>query len=234
MESKFPTWRILEWEKVRNREELLALRARQLEMRDEDIEETLARKKRIREEGKEEFDRAHNVRTEPLKVDDIVLRYDKVVTEIDKSSKTKLQYRWLGPYRIHSANPVGSFKLKEMDGVILDRSFTGSQLKPFIQKTRFFMPIAGDEASKASTDDLDSDSVAAPALQSSTPRVTRLVQRARQIELEERELAARQHAQGNELPTVQRRNALNMVVRVPVLTEAQKAQYVRFDDLSDD
>lgn len=234
MESKFPTWRILEWEKVRDREELLALRARQLEMRDEDIEETLARKKRIREEGKEEFDQAHNVRTEPLKVDDIVLRYDKVVTEIDKSSKTKLQYRWLGPYRIHSANPVGSFKLKEMDGVILDRSFTGSQLKPFIQKTRFFMPIAGDEASKASTDDLDSDSVAAPALQSSTPRVTRLVQRARQIELEERELAARQHAQGNELPTVQRRNALNMVVRVPVLTEAQKAQYVRFDDLSDD
>jgi hypothetical protein len=54
------------------------------------------------------------------------------------------------------------------------------------------------------------------------------------VELEEREEAERQYVQGIELPTVQRRNALNMVVRVPVLTKAQKAQYVRFDDLSDD
>jgi hypothetical protein len=93
IESKFPTWRILEWEKVRDRDELLALRARQLEMRDADIEEILTCKKRVREEGKEAFNQSHPVRTKPLAVDDIVLRYDKVVTDIDKSSKTKLQYR---------------------------------------------------------------------------------------------------------------------------------------------
>jgi hypothetical protein len=102
-------------------------------MRDEDIEETLARKKRIREGGKEAFDQSHNVRTKPLAVEDVLLRYNKVATEIDKSSKTKLHYRWLGPYRIHSVNEVGSFKLAEMDGVVLDRSFTGSQLKPFYE-----------------------------------------------------------------------------------------------------
>jgi hypothetical protein len=37
-------------------------------MRDEDIEETLARKKRVREEGKEAFDQSHPVRTKPLAV----------------------------------------------------------------------------------------------------------------------------------------------------------------------
>ena len=73
-------------------------------MRDEDIEETLARKKKVREEGKEAFDQSHPVRTKPLAVKDIVLQYDKVVTEIDKSSKTKLQYRWLGRADVLNGN----------------------------------------------------------------------------------------------------------------------------------
>jgi hypothetical protein len=39
IELKFQTWRILEWAKVRDRTELLALRTRQLLGRDEDLEE---------------------------------------------------------------------------------------------------------------------------------------------------------------------------------------------------
>jgi hypothetical protein len=41
VELKFQTWRILEWEKIKNqdRAELLALRTRQLLGRDEDLEE---------------------------------------------------------------------------------------------------------------------------------------------------------------------------------------------------
>jgi hypothetical protein len=235
-ESKFPTWRVLEWDKVRDRADLIALRARQLEMRDADLAESLARKKRIREEGKEAFDNTHNIRREPLKKNDIVLRYDKVITDIDKSSQTKLQYRWLGPYRIHSANEVGSFKLEEMDGVVLSRSFTGSQLKLFIKKTQFFAPAAGNEAEN------DSDAGNANEAEHSTqrgqepsiPRVTRSIQQARRIELEEREEAERRHAEGDQVPTIQTRNSIGMVIRAPVLTDAQRAQYVRFDDLSDD
>jgi hypothetical protein len=39
IELKFQTWRILEWDKVRDRAELLALRTRQVLGRDEDLEE---------------------------------------------------------------------------------------------------------------------------------------------------------------------------------------------------
>jgi hypothetical protein len=59
IELKFRTWRILEWDKVRNRAELLALRSRQLMGRDEDLEEVRLRKQRKRMEGKESFDRDH-------------------------------------------------------------------------------------------------------------------------------------------------------------------------------
>src|SRR3979490_1624200 len=46
IELKFQTWCILEWEKVRDRAELLALCARQLIGRDEDLEEVHLRKQR--------------------------------------------------------------------------------------------------------------------------------------------------------------------------------------------
>src|SRR3981081_3424702 len=39
IELKFRTWRILEWEKVKDRAELLVLRSRQPQGRDEDLEE---------------------------------------------------------------------------------------------------------------------------------------------------------------------------------------------------
>ena len=64
IELKFQTWRILEWEKVKNqdRAELLALRTRQLLGRDEDLEEVQLRKQRKRMEGKEAFDRMRQIR----------------------------------------------------------------------------------------------------------------------------------------------------------------------------
>ncbi len=58
-ELKFGAWRILGWEKVRHRAELLALCARQLKFRDEDIEEAVLQKQRKRMEGKEAFDKIH-------------------------------------------------------------------------------------------------------------------------------------------------------------------------------
>jgi hypothetical protein len=46
IETRFKTWRVLEWEKVWSRADLLALRARQLRARDEDIEEATLRKQK--------------------------------------------------------------------------------------------------------------------------------------------------------------------------------------------
>src|SRR5271156_2276166 len=78
VELKFRTWRILEWEKVRDRAELLALRTRQLMGRDEDLEEVRLRKQRKRMEGKDSFDRTHQIRHIEIKEGDLVLRHDSM------------------------------------------------------------------------------------------------------------------------------------------------------------
>jgi len=44
VELRYLTWRVLDWEKVRMRGDLLALRAQQLKLHDEDMEEVILRK----------------------------------------------------------------------------------------------------------------------------------------------------------------------------------------------
>ena len=73
IELKFRTWRILEWEKVRDRAELLVLRTRQLQGRDEDLEEVRLRKQRKRMEGKESFDQTRQIRQAEIGEKDLVL-----------------------------------------------------------------------------------------------------------------------------------------------------------------
>ena len=73
-------------------EELLALRARQLQLRDEDIEEVALRKKRIQEEGRDTFNRTYRIRTDTINKKDVMLVYDSK-RAIDMSSDTKLSFR---------------------------------------------------------------------------------------------------------------------------------------------
>jgi hypothetical protein len=231
VESQFPTWRILDWTSVENRGDLLALRARQLEMRGEDLKEALARKKRIREEGKDAFDATHNVRHDPLKEGDVVLRYDKVVNDTDMSLRTKLNFRWLGPYRIHSVNPVGSFKLAEMDGVVLQKSFTGSQLKRFVLKNRFFVP---DHATEEEQEHPLRETAATLPAKAPYPPSLDLRHTRSMGHPEQRSDSESEDDTAPPMPpprTIQKRNSAGIVVRVPELSEAKRAQYLRFDDL---
>ena len=56
IELKHPTWRVLDWGNVKSQGDLLAVRARQLELRDADLDEVVLWKRRKQEEGKEAFD----------------------------------------------------------------------------------------------------------------------------------------------------------------------------------
>ena len=76
IETQFSTWRVLDWDKVRTREELISLRARQLELRNADLEELALRKKRHREMNKETFDNTYQIQESILQVDDVVLYHD--------------------------------------------------------------------------------------------------------------------------------------------------------------
>jgi len=161
LETRYPTWRLLDWNNVKNRSDLLALRARQLELRNDDMAEIVLRKRRLREMGKELFDRTHQIRQGDIKVHDIVLVFD-VRNSIDKSSNSKLNYRWAGPYRVKTAETTkGYYTLEELDGTPLKGTFAGNRLKVYYQRALGFItstpPHANSDESSSEAESEESD-----------------------------------------------------------------------------
>lgn len=98
IETMYPTWRILGWDEVESRGDLLALKARQIEVRDEDITEALDKKLRHREEAAEYWNETHQLRNAEFEKGQLVLAYDIPKFGKDLSKKYKLNHRWLGPF----------------------------------------------------------------------------------------------------------------------------------------
>jgi len=137
----------------------LAVRTRQLQGRDEDLNEVRLQKQRKRIEGKESFDQSRQIRQAEIKEGDLVLRHDSIA-EIDMSRSRKLSYKWLGLYRVRKAIPdKGTYFLEEFDGTELASTYSGNRLKKFIQRNKFYMLIAtdADMDDSSSTDGIDNE-----------------------------------------------------------------------------
>ena len=120
------------------RAELLALRARQLERRPEDIEKAVGAQRKSQEANREYFDKHRRHRPEgenrELRDGDLVLLHD---TKLDSSQSHKLSNWWSGPYRIADTTKKGdrgTYRLVELDGLILEGYFSGDRVKRFIAR----------------------------------------------------------------------------------------------------
>jgi len=155
IELDVPTWQTLPWNTVKTRSDLIAMRARQIEKRDEDIEEACAHLLRIRLQGKEYYDQTKNIVSETPKEGDLVLLHDtQDVTSY--STATKMKFRWSGPYRIREVIPdKGSYFLEELDGTAMKSPVHGNRLKKFWLRDPRFDISENDEASE--NGDRDSD-----------------------------------------------------------------------------
>lgn len=230
IELKFRTWRILGWAKVRDRAELLALRARQLQGRDEDLEEVRLRKQRKRMEGKEAFDATRQIRWAEIKEGDLVLRHDSIA-EIDMSRNRKLSYKWLGPYRVQKAIPEkGTYILEEFDGTKLSGTYSGNRLKKFVERHGFYVPVAADredsEGSESSDDggEPEESAVKEDSPLSVTPSVP-LPRRSNRIQQ-----AASGSTDTPMLDVSHHPGTRRFVIVPPVLTAEQRREYVRYEE----
>jgi hypothetical protein len=152
IELRYPTWRVLDWENVKSRADLIAVRARQLELRDKDLEEVMLHKRRRRMEGKEAFDSSRRIRATEIKVKDIVLRHD-AKKELDRSTKRKLLYKWLGPYRVRTAvTEKGTYELEELDGTPVPGTHSGNRLKKFVKREGFYEPVESEGETESETE----------------------------------------------------------------------------------
>jgi len=207
VETKYPTWRTLGWDEVHDRSTLLELRARQLMMRDEDIEEARLKKDRRRYEGKENFDLRHQIRPAPIKEGDLVLAYDIKLIDQDMSKNTKLQYRWRGPFRVKRANQEkGYYSLEELDGSEIRQTYAGNRLKRFVQRDGYWYSPE-DEVS-----DLTDPGTGIPFRTGA--------------ELEE-EAIQEFHEKNSALEA---KRGPRVIVNLPGLSESEKAKYVAFSD----
>lgn len=142
IELEVPTQQILPWDEVHSTADLLAMHARQLQHRDEDLEETTLHIQRMRLEGKERHDKKHGIRHEELAPGDIVLLHD---TRREKDMSRKLAFKWLGPYQICDlVKDKGTYMLEELDGLRLASTFAGDRLKKFHPRQRLQLDHAPD------------------------------------------------------------------------------------------
>ena len=106
------TWGVLDWKAVERAEngraELLALRVRQLERREEDLETAAANQRKSREANKAYFDAHHHRRPDQLHTTissgDYVLLHD---TRLERSHSHKLADWWNGPYEVIDVSKKG-------------------------------------------------------------------------------------------------------------------------------
>lgn len=134
------TWRIVDWESIADAEnpraELLALQARQLEQRPEDLAAAAERQQQSRESNCEHHDKNRRRRpdTQEILLGDWVLLHD---TKLDHSHSHTLSNRWTGPYEVVDATRKedrGTYKLAELDGTKLEGFYAGDRVKKFVRR----------------------------------------------------------------------------------------------------
>ncbi|KAL3680258.1 hypothetical protein R1sor_023214 [Riccia sorocarpa] len=112
------------------REELLELRIRQLEQRDEDVRIALERLKEARLSNKDRFDKHHRLHPKAVEEGDWVLVYDSNLDNQHNALK-KFAKRWFGPYVVEKVYDNATYKLRELDGARLRRPIAGKRVKIF-------------------------------------------------------------------------------------------------------
>jgi hypothetical protein len=111
--------------------------------------------------GQESFNRSYQIWQAEIKEGDLVLQHNSIA-EIDMSQARKLSYKWLSPYKVWKAIPdKGTYFLKEFDSTELAGSYSSNRLKKFVQRDKFYMPVATDanldnsSSTDSSTDNRD-------------------------------------------------------------------------------
>lgn len=94
LEVAIPTWRLINWNKISTKEDLLKARMRVLERKAADVEEARRMVAKARAKVRDKVNNSNALRLckEEFKIDDLVLTYDMIRVN-DISCKAKFQAR---------------------------------------------------------------------------------------------------------------------------------------------
>ncbi len=134
IELKISIWRILFWQEMHIIEDLLTMRARQLQRRNENMNEAKNLLKRMRKQNKKYFDSKHFVINKEINKNDLILLHD-TQHENDQSINRKLKYKWRKSFRIKEIiQNKKIYFLQKLDEIDLIEIFVENKIKKFHQR----------------------------------------------------------------------------------------------------
>jgi hypothetical protein len=93
-----------------------------------------AKKNIIKAQEKQKFQHDKKIKPRHFQIGEKVLRYDAAK---EKQWTGKLEEKWKGPYYIHEILLNGSYKLKEIDGQVINVPVNGELLKKYYSREGF-------------------------------------------------------------------------------------------------
>ena len=143
VDVEMDTYLGIDWLNISTTEELLEARTKQLERRDEILEEAHQKMMKAREASVRYWDRKMAARLrKPLEPGELVLVYNKSLE--DQWGKL-FSNRWNGPFKVKKQLPKGSYLLEELDGTELWRTYAASHIKRFFPRGRALAEIISEE-----------------------------------------------------------------------------------------
>jgi hypothetical protein len=134
IELKISIWKVLFWQEIHIIEDLLTMRTRQLQKKNENMNETKNLLKRMRKQDKKYFDSKHFTINKDINKNDLVFLHD-TQHENDRSINRKLKYKWRKSFRIKKIiQNKRIYLLKKFDEINLIEIFVENRIKKFHQK----------------------------------------------------------------------------------------------------
>ncbi|PIL30703.1 hypothetical protein GSI_06871 [Ganoderma sinense ZZ0214-1] len=128
------TWQTLNWDEVHSHEDLVAMRARQIQRRDINLEKAHDRLRASRKKAIDDYARRHHHKFDFADYEEgmyVWLRESK----LDEIKGGKGEWTYAGPYVIHEKRGRDSFILRELSGAVLKGHVNIRRLRLF-----FFRP----------------------------------------------------------------------------------------------
>ncbi len=131
IELKISIWRILSWQEIHIIEDLLTMRARQLQRRNENMNEAKNLLKRMRKQNKKYFDSKHFTTNKNINKNDLVFFHD-IQHENDRNINRKLKYKWRESFRIKKIiQDKKIYFLQKFNEINLIEIFVENKIKKF-------------------------------------------------------------------------------------------------------
>ena len=129
---KYSIWDIMNWNKIRSIENLLTMRVRQFQRKNENFKKIALNLRRMRKQNKKLFINKHQLQKIFLNANDLMLKHD---IKLDNRHDLKLAFRWDESFRIQRANSIKNiYILKEMNGTRFEKTYADNRLKRFKTK----------------------------------------------------------------------------------------------------